>query len=319
MAPKPVWFRFFAADWLLDPDVRAMTDAQRSVYIDLLCLQSLEESLPISPTNLRQMCHVHSNKWKGIWTPQLSDKFPICVDGKRRNPKLVKALSGYQRMSAGGKKGGEKSKPHYKGGSKPHGGEERREKRDLEPETQRQVQDQDLQQDQDPKALQGGRAKRAIASPEIPGTADTPFEMPPEVKPRPPTGSPAGTPRKRKKSAAHEKFGFLIAWAKDGLELKVYDPEVAIARFEKFAQEKRVEVRDMPELLDRAQSNFTGHAARNGFLGKRNPEALTVSFISWVENDIIKSATNGKYRQSNTEQAFDVLRDYFDDDGGKDG
>jgi len=38
MKAKLPWFKFFATDWLSDPDVRVMSSRQRGWYIDLLCL-----------------------------------------------------------------------------------------------------------------------------------------------------------------------------------------------------------------------------------------------------------------------------------------
>ena len=49
MKEKSPAFQFYPKDWLADPNVRAMTHAERGIYIDLLCSCWTEGSIPDDP------------------------------------------------------------------------------------------------------------------------------------------------------------------------------------------------------------------------------------------------------------------------------
>jgi hypothetical protein len=132
------WFKFMSRDWLTDESVMTMPCIARGAYIQLLCCQWENESLPDEMVSLAMLARIHNRECAAYdhlragetnvhgdgWMPQnllfeeeiwpyLEDRFPVCKDGRRRNPKLEQQrkqqIDDRQMLSQRGKKGGRKS------------------------------------------------------------------------------------------------------------------------------------------------------------------------------------------------------------------
>lgn len=108
------WFPFFPKDWLLEETVRLMSHAGRGMCIDLLSQQWAVGSLPTESEALRTHLRVtHRALWNTQWR-FLQTFFPVCEDGRRRNPQLeqVRAeqhLKREKRVTAGTQGGHKKA------------------------------------------------------------------------------------------------------------------------------------------------------------------------------------------------------------------
>ena len=97
--PSPLhYFPFHHRDWLSSMAVRAMSLESKGAFIELLCYQWEEGSIPDSPKMLARILGISLKKFTPIWS-ELSNKFPagkeiIEVDplpmgiGQLKNPKL---------------------------------------------------------------------------------------------------------------------------------------------------------------------------------------------------------------------------------------
>lgn len=61
-------FQFYAADWLADEDVRAMTLAERGAYIDLLAFCWREGSIPDDSDRCARLLGATAREFAGCWT-----------------------------------------------------------------------------------------------------------------------------------------------------------------------------------------------------------------------------------------------------------
>lgn len=73
------WFDFYPERFIAGTAIMEL--AERGAYITLLCHQWLAGSLPDDPRILARLAG-------GDVPPAVLEKFPVCVDGKRRNAKL---------------------------------------------------------------------------------------------------------------------------------------------------------------------------------------------------------------------------------------
>jgi uncharacterized protein YdaU (DUF1376 family) len=76
-------FDFYPERWIAG--TRHMTKTERSDYLELLCIQWLEDGLP---DDLDRMARIVGHKHAGQLSPQVMEKFPSAEDGKRRNRRL---------------------------------------------------------------------------------------------------------------------------------------------------------------------------------------------------------------------------------------
>lgn len=60
-------FQFYAADWLADIHVRAMTPAERGIYIDLLAYCWREGKIPTSPNLLARIVAIPTAEMERVW------------------------------------------------------------------------------------------------------------------------------------------------------------------------------------------------------------------------------------------------------------
>lgn len=99
--PGFTWFKFYPIDWLSDPNVLAMTSAERGVYIDLLCVQWRDNGLPVECKLAAKLLQTDSRtvaKWFQKW----GDLFPVCESlGKRANRKLLQLAEKAGRLAIG--------------------------------------------------------------------------------------------------------------------------------------------------------------------------------------------------------------------------
>ena len=97
------YFPFYVKDWLASRSVKRMTLAQRGAYLELLCAQWLDGSLPDDKDELRAILAVSEPEFSKVWT-RVEPMFPVCSDGQRRNEKLSelreKALEKSEKASA---------------------------------------------------------------------------------------------------------------------------------------------------------------------------------------------------------------------------
>ena len=110
-SPLP-YCQFYCKEWLASSNTRKMNLAARGAYIDLLCYQWEEGSIPNDLAEIAKMLGCTKAKLSAIWS-HLDNVFPLCEDGKRRNPRCendrVKAHKKSQTNSENGAKGGRKS------------------------------------------------------------------------------------------------------------------------------------------------------------------------------------------------------------------
>lgn len=78
------WFKFYAADWLADPEVMAMTCIQRGVFIQLLAAQwqTSDCTLPEDMAFLRCIGGASERDWNKC-CPFVERLFPVCSGGVR--------------------------------------------------------------------------------------------------------------------------------------------------------------------------------------------------------------------------------------------
>jgi uncharacterized protein YdaU (DUF1376 family) len=97
------YFPFYVKDWLASRSVKRMTLAQRGAYLELLCAQWLDGSLPDDKDELRAILAVSEPEFSKVWS-RVEPMFPVCSDGQRRNEKLSelreKALEKSEKASA---------------------------------------------------------------------------------------------------------------------------------------------------------------------------------------------------------------------------
>lgn len=84
---KAPWFRFFAFDWDSDFVQRSLDNAGAGMYVRLMTLQWIEGGIPADPEMLRNYLHAGREEWDKAWA-LLEQKFPILLDGIRRNERL---------------------------------------------------------------------------------------------------------------------------------------------------------------------------------------------------------------------------------------
>lgn len=81
------WFSFYAADWLADENVMAMTLAERGAYITLLAIQWREGSVPAAPSKLCRILGVSEEEYAEQFSPFVGALF--CErDGRLYNDRL---------------------------------------------------------------------------------------------------------------------------------------------------------------------------------------------------------------------------------------
>ncbi len=97
-------FPFYAFDWL-SSSTRAMSLAARGAYVDLLAFAWDQDGLPADTEALRRMTGASVEEWAIIW-PELSAKFAVAPDGRRRNPRLEAVRRRAKAQSARGVRGG---------------------------------------------------------------------------------------------------------------------------------------------------------------------------------------------------------------------
>ncbi len=136
MAKRLQWFPFYGDDWLLSPTVRKMTWEHRGVYLELLCWQWRDGSLPADPETLARMIGA---------TPEavleILDAFPLVNASHRANRRLEsirkeqKSLS--RKRSKAGAAGAEaRWQRHSDGSGKMIQREREKDKERLEPSAQ---------------------------------------------------------------------------------------------------------------------------------------------------------------------------------------
>jgi len=69
----------------------------RGIYRELLDCQWEMGSIPADPSALQRLTGASASEWK-LWSI-VQDKFPLCSDGVRRNPRLEKHRSESARLS----------------------------------------------------------------------------------------------------------------------------------------------------------------------------------------------------------------------------
>jgi len=79
------WFPFYAADWLTDPDVRAMTYAERGLYLECLCMQWREGSIP---SDVKRLARITGAPAKLLH--RILGKFEPSRDGELQNARMEK-------------------------------------------------------------------------------------------------------------------------------------------------------------------------------------------------------------------------------------
>lgn len=77
---KQVWFKFYPADWLLDPNVRSLHPHQRDAYFTLLCYQAREGSIPDDEELCRRIVGYDASIWHGF-ASDLPESCQVLLDG----------------------------------------------------------------------------------------------------------------------------------------------------------------------------------------------------------------------------------------------
>lgn len=81
-------FQFYPKDFLTDERVGLMSHTERGIYVTLLCLCWLEESLPADLSQLARLVNVKAGQFERLWS---GGTLPACfmeVDGRLRHPRL---------------------------------------------------------------------------------------------------------------------------------------------------------------------------------------------------------------------------------------
>ena len=103
------FFFFYPADWLTDERVRLMTFEERGLYLELLCYQWREGSLPSESESLAGILGLSSDHLERIWQPRVSACFVSNGHGRLINRRMAKvrkqAQKKHQERSASGRKG----------------------------------------------------------------------------------------------------------------------------------------------------------------------------------------------------------------------
>ncbi len=182
---KQVWFKFYPADWLLDPNVRSLHPHQRDAYFTLLCYQAREGSIPDDEELCRRIVGYEASIWHGfasdlpedcqalldgaalglaqpVWD-SIEEFFSLRInESERANPKLHQIIKEYElkyreistKRSAAGKLGG-LAKAKQKPSKRQASAKQRPSKCSVDP---------DPDPDPDPDLNTGGEEKRATAS-----------------------------------------------------------------------------------------------------------------------------------------------------------
>ncbi len=87
--PDYPWFRFRVREWLTDMRVRAMSLAARGAYIDLLCYQWENGTVPEDLARIARLIGATTAELEQVW-PELADRFPPMRGGGLQNPRLEK-------------------------------------------------------------------------------------------------------------------------------------------------------------------------------------------------------------------------------------
>lgn len=85
--PDFPWFRFYVREWLTDVRVRAMSLAARGAYIDLLCYQWENGTVPEDLASIARLIGATAAELEQVW-PELKDRFPPVRRGGLQNPRL---------------------------------------------------------------------------------------------------------------------------------------------------------------------------------------------------------------------------------------
>jgi uncharacterized protein YdaU (DUF1376 family) len=100
----------YAGDWLADAQVRMLSLEERGAYMDLLCYQWREGSLPDDPVSLARMLGVTIEEFEEVWQ-SIEAFFEITEEGLK-NPRMAEVVTAQMsksvRLSNAGKKGARK-------------------------------------------------------------------------------------------------------------------------------------------------------------------------------------------------------------------
>jgi len=109
MASPLPYLQFYCKEWLASSTTRRMPLAARGAYIDLLCYQWEEESIPDDQGEIALMLGVSAKEIAAIWK-HIERAFPLCEDGVRRNQRVSRdrdlAHAFCERQKANGSRGG---------------------------------------------------------------------------------------------------------------------------------------------------------------------------------------------------------------------
>lgn len=101
MGKKP-YMPFWWSDWRNDQFVRALDFCGEGLFLNMLIEQWVEGSLPEDPSMVRRV--VGGDKDAAAWDRWgellLDRKFPVCVDGRRRNDRLERARQSADKVSS---------------------------------------------------------------------------------------------------------------------------------------------------------------------------------------------------------------------------
>lgn len=121
MARNPFqWFPFYATDWLSDERVRMLSLTAKGAYIDLLCNQWVEGSIPDDDLRLSRLLGISLKEWMEI-SQEVRQFFVDNSDGRLENKRLAQErdarLRHHKRLSTSGKAGAKvkHNKHHYNG------------------------------------------------------------------------------------------------------------------------------------------------------------------------------------------------------------
>ena len=85
------WFPFYHKDFFGSGHVRFMTREQKCIYLELLCIQWEEGSLPMDERQLAAALHIDQKKFDEVW-PEIGVCFIELKKGERKgrliNPRL---------------------------------------------------------------------------------------------------------------------------------------------------------------------------------------------------------------------------------------
>jgi len=109
-AEKSPSFQFYPRDYLSDIRVATMTNAERGMYITLLCVCWLEQSLPADPALLARLVACRQDRFSHAWNRCLARCFMVREDGrlihKRLDAERAKQQAFSQLQAARGRLGG---------------------------------------------------------------------------------------------------------------------------------------------------------------------------------------------------------------------